>query len=209
MYNINELIIRNIKTEDKKDISKIYLDGFNNKVKNLLDLPDECKNDFLDEFGILGTHYKEGYFIAEIDGDIIGLMLLRWVGQRKQKKRHNLKFSLLIKKYGLISTIKTMAKLKLMNHNPKKGEIYIDNIAVSEKARGLGVGSILIDKAFDTAISMKGIDKVSLAVIEDNPKAHKLYKRLGFKDVHKITTRLGKWAVGVYQYTEMEKAITD
>ncbi|GMQ58349.1 GNAT family N-acetyltransferase [Vallitalea sediminicola] len=208
MYNINELIIRSFKTEDKKDISKIYLDGFNSKVKKLLDLPDERKNDFLDDFGILGTHYKEGYFIAEIDGDIIGLMLLRWVGQERQKNTQP-KFFLLVKKYGLISTLKTMAKLILMNHNPKKGEIYIDNIAVSEKARGLGIGSILIDKAFDTAMSMNGIDKVSLAVIEDNPKAHKLYKRLGFKDVHKITTRMGKWAVGVYQYTEMEKVITD
>ncbi|WP_273326863.1 GNAT family N-acetyltransferase [Vallitalea guaymasensis] len=208
MYNLNELKIRNFETEDESNISEIFLDGFYSKVKNLIDLPDEHKIDFLRDFGILGAEYKEGHFIAEVDGDIIGLMLLRWVGQRKQNSRQ-LKFSQLVKKYGFIPTIKTMAKIIILNHDPKKGEIYIEHIAVSEKARGLGIGSILIEKAFNTAKSMKDIHKVGLAVIEENNRAHKLYKRLGFQDVRKITTSLGKWAVGVYQYTEMEKAITD
>lgn len=206
MYNINDLKIRCINREDNRDIAKVFLEGFNNKVKNILYVPEERTYDFLVDFGILKNYYKEGYFIAEIDDETLGLMLVRWIGQKMEGNK-NLGFIQLAKKYGLVSTIKVLFKINLVNNNPKKGELYIEHIAVSEKARGLGIGSILLEKAFNTAESMQDIDKVSLAVIDENHRAHKLYKRLGFVDVKNITTRLGKWAVGVYKYTKMERKL--
>ena len=206
MYNINDLKVRCINSEDNEDIAKVFLGGFNNKVKNILYVSEERTYDFLVDFGILKTYYKEGYFIAEIDGEILGLMLVRWIGQNKEENK-NLGFPRLVKKYGFISALKVLFKINLVNNNPKKGELYIEHIAVSEKARGLGIGSLLLEKTFDMAESMKDIDKVTLSVIEENHRAHELYKRLGFRDVHHVTTLMGKWAVGVYKYTEMEKKI--
>ncbi len=206
MYNLNNLKVRNIKKEDEKGSAKVFLEGFNNKIKNLSHIPEERTYDFLIDFGIVKNYYKEGYFVAEVDGEILGLMLLRWKGQEKQEDKV-LDFSVLVKKYGLPLVVRTMIKVNIVNYNPKKGEMYIEHIAVLEKARGLGIGSILLERAFNMAKSRNDINKVTLSVIEENHRAHKLYNKLGFEDTHDTTSLLGKWAVGVYKFTKMEKCI--
>lgn len=65
-------------------------------------------------------------------------------------------------------------------------ELCLDQIHLKEEARGLGIGSHLINKVIDTA-KEKSLD-VSLSLIKGNPSLA-LYKRLGFRLVAEDTTK--------------------
>lgn len=62
------------------------------------------------------------------------------------------------------------------------GELYIDSIAVFESCRGKGVATALLNAVIDKAKGL-GIPAVGLLVDKGNPKAEKLYSRVGFKYV--------------------------
>lgn len=70
---------------------------------------------------------------------------------------------------------------KIMSPKLEPGVLRIDSIAVAENARGQGIGSLLIKKVFEFA-KEKGFKKIVLEVVDTNPKAKKLYERLGFKE---------------------------
>ena len=62
------------------------------------------------------------------------------------------------------------------------GELYIDSIAVFESCRGKGVATKLLNAVVDKARGM-GLPAVGLLVDTGNPKAEKLYGRVGFSYV--------------------------
>lgn len=57
--------------------------------------------------------------------------------------------------------------------------LHIDPIAVSEKARGNGIGKLLLNKVEQLAKNMQ-ITKINLEVVDTNPSAQKLYERFGY-----------------------------
>merc|ERR1712129_674712 len=65
-----------------------------------------------------------------------------------------------------------------MRHKLQTGEAYLEQIGVSEKARGKGVGKKLMRWAEDTARSL-GAQFISLEVMSTNP-AKALYEREGY-----------------------------
>ncbi|HZK06733.1 MAG TPA: GNAT family N-acetyltransferase [Bacteroidales bacterium] len=65
------------------------------------------------------------------------------------------------------------------------GEFYIDSIGVSLSHRGKGIGANLLQFLIDEYVSKKR-KNLGLLVDEENPKAKKLYLKLGFKSVGKI-----------------------
>jgi ribosomal protein S18 acetylase RimI-like enzyme len=70
---------------------------------------------------------------------------------------------------------------KRMSPKLKNDVMRIDSIAVEVIARGQGIGSILIEKVFELAKD-KGFKEVVLEVVDTNPKAKKLYEKIGFKE---------------------------
>ena len=69
---------------------------------------------------------------------------------------------------------------RMADHRPKADEIYVDGIAVSPDARGLGIGTRLLHET--TAIARThGKPFVRLDVIDTNPRAQALYERVGYK----------------------------
>nr|WP_285858772.1 GNAT family N-acetyltransferase [Paenibacillus sp. MER 99-2] len=57
--------------------------------------------------------------------------------------------------------------------------MQIDPIAVSEKARGQGIGKLLLREIEKLAKKMH-ITIISLEVVDTNPSAQKLYERFGY-----------------------------
>lgn len=62
------------------------------------------------------------------------------------------------------------------------GQAHILNIAVDEKSRGLGYGSILVDHLIKVA-KEENIDQLTLEVRTSNKAARNLYKKFGFVDL--------------------------
>lgn len=69
----------------------------------------------------------------------------------------------------------------LLEHHAKKNEIYVDTIAVTEQARGLGIGSKLLRAVIDFSRE-KGFSYVKLSVIDTNTRAKSFYERMGFRE---------------------------
>ncbi|MEM9150103.1 MAG: N-acetyltransferase [Cyanobacteria bacterium P01_F01_bin.3] len=81
--------------------------------------------------------------------------------------------------YGLVGGLLRKACLALLEHATASDEWYVFCVAVSEDTRGQGIGSHLFAKLEEQAIQ-NGATKISLQVINTNPRAEKLYNRLGF-----------------------------
>ena len=65
-------------------------------------------------------------------------------------------------------------------------EYYIDTVCVSTKARGLGIGTALLNFAEQQAITL-GYSKLALNVEVKKTQARALYKRIGFEEVEPWT----------------------
>lgn len=63
-----------------------------------------------------------------------------------------------------------------MSHRANIGAVY-----VSQKARGTGAGSALIQKIIEDAQANPILEKLNLSVVTTNTPAVKLYEKLGFK----------------------------
>ncbi len=73
-----------------------------------------------------------------------------------------------------------LAILSLLDPPLRPNELYVNSLVVSDKARGQGVGSALLNHA-DRTTEQRGLATVSLDVIDSNPGARRLYERQGFR----------------------------
>jgi len=89
-----------------------------------------------------------------------------------------------IEEYGLIGGLFRFSGLYPLHHAIKDDEWYIDGIAVAKRMRGKGIGSGLLALLESIAIK-RGIGKLSIGVVDTNPRARALYERLGFVKVKK------------------------
>lgn len=74
----------------------------------------------------------------------------------------------------------TVAYLSAEVHREDGGFLYLDDLSVSEKYRGFGIGSSLIRCAEEYAGAVS-VPMLRLHVEKSNTSAIKLYERLGFR----------------------------
>ena len=92
----------------------------------------------------------------------------------------------MIKEYGLLYGILRMCGLAFLHHKTASDELYVDGVAVEDDMRGKGIGSQLFD-LLERIASKKEIRTISLEIIDTNPRAKALYKRLGFVAIKQRT----------------------
>ncbi|WP_349358566.1 GNAT family N-acetyltransferase [Stappia sp.] len=81
--------------------------------------------------------------------------------------------------FGLVGALLRMAGLALLEKAEDDDALPMDGIAVAPDARGLGVGTALLDAVAGIA-AREGYSGVRLDVIDTNPRARALYERTGF-----------------------------
>lgn len=108
--------------------------------------------------------------------------------------------------YGLWGGFWRGMLLDVLERDTAPDQLLMDGIFVSERARGQGVGSALLQAIFDEA-GNRGLSSVRLDVIDTNQRARALYERAGFQTVGHETTGPFKWLFGFSAATRMEKQI--
>ena len=73
-----------------------------------------------------------------------------------------------------------IAYLAVEVHREDVDYIYLDDLSVTEKNRGNGIGTSLIHKAEDYAMEL-GLENILFHVEKSNTSAFRLYERLGYK----------------------------
>lgn len=95
---------------------------------------------------------------------------------------------------GWIGAAWALWGLRMADHRPKDDEIYVDGIAVSPAARGLGIGTRLLDETASIARA-QGKAFVRLDVVDTNPRAQALYERVGYRVTNVQSFRYAeRWA---------------
>jgi ribosomal protein S18 acetylase RimI-like enzyme len=91
-----------------------------------------------------------------------------------------LKLSDMMTLLGLWGGIKAAMVLSVFSRKPDKDELLMDGISVAPSGRGKGIGSNLLTEIIKHA-KENGFISVRLDVVDTNPNAKRLYKRMGFK----------------------------
>jgi len=173
---IEEITITStLSKQQQREVAEIFFSSFGRKLSSLwLFTQNEGK---AVEVLCQSIDFKSGLYAIK-DKEVMGFIGLETIGNNYTK----LKFSILSKAFGFFGGLwRYLGYLVYCAFHGKisKDEMHIDPIAVSEKARGLGIGTRLLDASFALAKSL-GKKKIILEVIDTNPEAKKLYERKGF-----------------------------
>ncbi|CAH1850418.1 GNAT family N-acetyltransferase [Convivina intestini] len=98
----------------------------------------------------------------------------------------------LLEKYGI-------DELVFPDSEVYPNEWYLDSLVVAETARGKGIGGQLL-AASDQLAQAADLPVVGLNVDDQNPKAQRLYERVGFETV-------GQLMIGQHQYSHMQRSV--
>lgn len=104
---------------------------------------------------------------------------------------------------GLLGAIRGVVGLSMGQHHPERGELYVDGIAVMPAARGEGIGTRLLNEVRTIAVE-DGLRWVRLDVVDTNPRAQRLYERLGYRVTNVQTFGYLRRFVGFGGMTSME-----
>ncbi|WHT19967.1 GNAT family N-acetyltransferase [Crossiella sp. CA-258035] len=96
--------------------------------------------------------------------------------------------------------------LALFTRRPAPEQLVMDGIAVEESARGLGIGSLLIEEVVAVAAEHDR-EQVRLDVIDTNPRARALYERRGFTAVRTQRTPYLRGLLGFSAVTTMHRPV--
>lgn len=88
-------------------------------------------------------------------------------------------FGSLVSSLGLIDGIYSTIGCYFLDYRPAEDECYVDGIAVSSESRGMGVGTAMIGE-LEKIAARQNLRKLSLQVVDTNPRAQALYERIGF-----------------------------
>ena len=157
---------------------ELYFNSLKEKLEPILGSDERAKK-------LLAKSVAADQCIAAVhEGKIIGILGV----QTKDGGFVNPSLKTMTSIYGKIGGVIRLAGLALLYHHTKTGEVYVDGVAVHPAMRGKGIGTKLLEVLESKALE-KQMKVITLDVIDTNPKAKALYKRLGFIEIKKEDIR--------------------
>ncbi len=108
--------------------------------------------------------------------------------------------------YGWIGASWRALLLSVLDRDIQPGVFQMDGIFVDAIARGMGVGTALLNAVVDAA-AQRRLTSVELDVIDTNPRAKALYERVGFRPVKTEQTGPLRWVFGFNSATRMVRDV--
>ncbi|MCW3100497.1 MAG: acetyltransferase [Chthonomonadaceae bacterium] len=180
-----ELKVRTAATDDSEVIARILVEAFPALYEMAFGIVSEEKN-----VEILTALFQASHLaldktrVCVRDGQIVGLTILHVgdpIGRGRARdyarllRRHLQPGAVWRAFFGGLSANRTL--VRRMPHGPDL--LYIEALAVLHGERGKGVGTLLLQDAFDWAIA-DGRTRLALHVLHSNTGARRLYEKMGF-----------------------------
>ena len=166
----------------RTEAARLFWEAFSAKLTRLLGLPETA-------IRFITRVLDPNHGIAAVDGD----RLLGIAGYKTDKGALvGGELSDLSAIYGPFGGLWRGLPLALLERPTAPDTLLMDGIAVTEAARGQGIGARLLDAIKDRAAALHK-SQIRLDVIDKNPRARALYERQGF--VAGETQSLGPFAV--------------
>ncbi|MFG1989162.1 GNAT family N-acetyltransferase [Actinoplanes sp. NPDC048988] len=141
-------------------------------------------------------------FVARVDGEVAGVCgfhaggagaaALTWPGLRDR--------------FGWTGAIRATVALAPLSRAERDGVLVLDGICVDARHRGRGLGTALLAAAHEHAAGC-GDREVQLSVVDTNPRAEALYRRLGYRVVDEGSMGSLGSLYGFRRYKTMRKRV--
>lgn len=164
------IVLRGIPSELRESAAKLYDIAFGGKLA--LAIPNAG-----DRVQLLSKCLELEFSVAAYDDT--NLVGLAGFSTTDGSLTGGLDYRGLLSELGWMKGNRAAAVFSLYERKAKKGELLMDGIVVDPKYRGKGIGTRLFSKLMEYAKSKK-YSTIRLDVIDTNPGARRLYKRLGF-----------------------------
>lgn len=196
--------IRDFQPDDLKQVADIMACSFRDEINKIASLPQERLPDFLIGVGLVYPRPFAGYIVADLNGEVVAVMILKWLYQGRPEMKLKLLEAM---RYGLLTAIKLFISRRLFRKRLTEGECYIEYIAVKPEARHRGIGVRLLDYGRELALQ-QGLKKYTLHVASSNEAALKMYNKAGFGVVSRKRSLLSVWLSGVREWHYLVQDIT-
>lgn len=154
----------------------LFEEAFGDKMR--MAVPDRGRR-----MAFMSRVYVADHFIVALrDGQLLGMAGLRTKGEPFGGGIMDIGWDPRAHRdlLGWRGAVRAVLGLRLADHRPAADEVYVDGIAVAPAARGLGIGTRLLDEVRVVAAGL-GKPWVRLDVIDTNPRAQALYERVGYR----------------------------
>ncbi len=197
-----DVVVRPFRSGDEDSVARAFANAFADKMRTLSGVPEEDWADLLMEAGVLPLVEGEGIMVAELDGHVIGVMSLDWVGRTVppvEPRPRSGRFS-----WWLLRKVRFGQWV--LDQRARPGEAYVEFIGVDPKGQGMGAGAALLDTG-EAMARERGLDQYVLYVAVDNEGARRLYDRFGFREKGRIRSRTTRRMFGVGEWVRMVKTL--
>lgn len=185
--------------ELRSNAATLYDASFGAKIS--IAIPDARKR-----LAILAEAFNPEYcFVAMSGSELVGIAGFK---NSSGALTGGMTFALLRKHLGLAGAVRAISVLALFERTLTKGQLLMDGISVSPKARGGGIGTALLHR-LKVHARHEGHRTIRLDVIDTNPAARRLYERLGFVATDTARFPYLKWLLGFSAATTMEFNVHD
>ncbi len=184
MDGLLNITIRQFKRADLDAVSHILLFSFKNKFHILKNLSNSSIEQMLSDSGFTENMPFEGYFVAESNNKVVGVLLLKWKNQKRLNNPGKMNFISLGSKYGYVNMLSLFFSFSILSEKVLEDECYIEHIAVSPEAQGFGAGRALLQYGQDYIEKKLDQKRYSLHVSANNKSAIHLYEKFGFSVMH-------------------------
>lgn len=189
-----------IRIEHKEDAARLYAIAFQTKFLKILGSPEEVT-----QLLIEGINIQRGISAISADSELLGISGFKL----DNTSLIDIKFRTYVSKYGIIKGIlKYVVLAAIFYRKPnKKSQLLMDGIAVKEGNRGRGIGKQLFI-ALEKFSIHNNLTSIRLDVIDENPKAKKLYESIGFVQTsYSKTPDFIYKLIGIRGFTTMVKEL--
>lgn len=192
-------IVRGFPASQRHQAASLYWEAFGGKLGTVLG-PDDRARRF-----IADTLRPDHCFTAVApDGRLLGIAGFKspegsFVGGSGEEMRAA---------YGRIGAMWRSAMLWLLSHEVDNHRFLVDGIAVTREARGMGIGTALLD-ALCAEGQARGYASIRLEVIDSNWRARALYEREGFMALRTESLGLLRHVFGFASATTMVRPLQE
>ncbi len=183
--------------DDAKAIARLFFDGFEKEARRAFGRPESLA-------GIIRRSMNPSTcIVAREGGELVGMAVLDLEDRHlfSPRLRH------LTAEYGRLQGLRRFPVMLLLDcFGSHRGLFYLDALAVRGDQRGTGVGTALLEEVGREA-ARQGYPSLVLDVVDENPRAMKLYQSLGFVPVEHHRRPFFKPLFGYSGYTRMEKKL--
>ncbi|MCD6217482.1 GNAT family N-acetyltransferase [bacterium] len=206
--------IRRVKIGDASEIARIQRLAFTEMIGHYFGTDSITKKKTASVieklFLLLIKAMKDEIFIAEVDGKIIGNIIVPYDIRKSSRKFPSYRvFWIALVRVLLamrsvphenrIALLSDKGTIRRLGKSEIKRQIHsrIYNIAVDPAFQGEGIGYVLMQKGLRYLFNERGANAVTLNVMARNQNAIALYHKFGFVQKERFVNSMGEWIVMV------------